>query len=596
MARALLLGTSYGDLDVESSIDAVHAWLSDHVFADEQIERLVGPQASREGILAGLRRLGDEDHGDAPVLVYYAGHGLLYRSPMGAVELGAHVAYPLLVAVDIDRTAEETLNGVFASELSRGLRRIARRARNLTVILDCCHASGMVRLDDEVEDDSVVLRERALHREASARVAGKRRLVVRGVDDERLADSVVVVVASSAGGRAYAHPVTGRMAFTEALLASLATGSSWDSVVATSRARVQEVWPTQQPAVFGPRFRRPFTLDEQLPQHELYRVEREGDDVVLMAGALREIHVGDRFELTPIADAACSSSSPGIVAQPRLVEPDRALLRTSPGDVLLPCHARRVHRGCAPAVEVACADRALRGALADIVAAAGLRVEEAAHDLAARLEVRDGRVGVYDCLGALTHLAPREPLPADELVRCLLRLAAWRGVSRWLFGARAGPALGRCYDLRWGVLKSAGIDAAPGAVRVRPGTPLALSLVNLDRGAPELYAHAFRIGADRAIPAWSPGTGAGFFAARQQIDVADRRAGGVHAHLIDAPASLPPGSYCEWTLVCVANETFDLDIVATPPTARPSPRGQQRARRFDVAVFPYTLDLAAPPQ
>ncbi|MCY1059119.1 caspase family protein [Nannocystis sp. SCPEA4] len=607
MPRALLIGASYGDLDVGSSVDTAHAWLSGHVLADAQIERLVGPQATRDGILAGLRRLGDEDHGDAPVVVYYAGHGLLYRSPMGAVEHGAHVAYPLLVPGDIDDTTGETLHAVFASELSRELRRIARRARNLTVILDCCHASGMVRLDDEVEDDSAVEQERALHREASARIAGKRKLGVRGVGDERLSDRVVVVVASSAGGRAYLDPVTRRMAFTEALLASLATRSSWDAVVATTRARVQEVWPIQQPAVFGPRFRRPFTLDEQLPEHELYRVERVGDDIVLMAGALRQIHLGDRFELIPGAGVGESPASASIAAQPRLIEPDRTLLWASAGVEVLPCHARRIHRGCGPVVEVACAERSLRGALSDLVAAAGLRVADVAGEVAARIEVRDGHVNVHDCLGALVLLAPSEPLSADELVRCLRRLDVWRGVSRWLFGTRGEPALGRCYDLRWGALTSSGIDTAAGIVRVLPGASLAVSLVNLDRGAPELYAHAFRIGADREIRAWSAGTGARFFAAHQRIDVADLQAGSVHAHRIDAPPSLPPGAYCEWTLVCVANEAFELDIAATPPMARTSPRagehtswpaarGQQRARRFDVAVFPYILDLAALPR
>lgn len=165
-----------------------------------------------------------------------------------------------------------------------------------------------------------------------------------------------------------------------------------------------------------------------------------------------------------------------------------------------------------------------------------------------------------------------------------------------------GPALYRYYDLQWGIPTSAGIHAAPGPIRVRPGEALAVALRNLDRGAPELYAHVFRIRADREIQPWSAGTGAQFCAARQHVDAADLRAGLARAYAVDGPLALPPGSYREWTLVVVSRAAFDIALLRTPVSARalpaglqltskPSARGEGPPRDFDIVAFPYTLDL-----
>ncbi|MCY1070980.1 caspase family protein [Nannocystis sp. RBIL2] len=606
MTRVLLIGSAYGGLAVEPSVDSMHSWLLGRLCGEDEIDRLVGARANRAEVLAGLRRLADEDHGDAPVIVYYAGHGHLYRSELGASEPGSHVAYPLLVTIDLDRSTGGTLRSVFASELSRELRRIARRARNLTVILDCCHASGMVRLDDDIDEDVARNCEQALHREACARVVEKRPLAVRGPRPDKpptFADHVVVVAASSAGGRAYPHPATGRMLFTDVLLAALESHTTWDAVLAATRAAVQEVWPIQQPAVFGPRFRRPFSLSEDLAGQDMYRVERVGGDVVLMAGALHGIDRGDRFELLSRPGAA--GNGPLVaVARPATIDPDRTRLRVPLAVEALPrvCHAHRRRGGRLPAVIIDCDAPSVRRRLTELVTAAELRLVDHAPDLAARLEVLERTLHVRDCLGDLVHLAALDRLCEDRLSRCLRRLGTWQGVARWLLGDLSSQPLRRCYELRWGTATGSGIVSVPGPIRARPGALLGVSLHNLDRGAPELYAHTFRIRADREIEAWSSGIGAQCFAARQCVTVADQLADGTRAYRICAPPALPPGSYREWTLVCVAGEAFDPDAMVTPPafrtlssglrrTPKPSARGEPRPRAFDVLVFPYTLDI-----
>ncbi len=602
--RALLIGSGYAGLPVEPSVDSVYAWLLGRQFAPEEIERFGGADATRDNILAGLERLAAVDHGEAPVVVYYAGHGHLYRTDIGAGE-GGHAAYPLLVAIDIEASADGVLRGILGSELSRALQRIARRARNLTVILDCCHASGMVRLDDDTDNEAGRASEHAIGVEASERVARPRSSVKRGASrgaPERLSEQVVVVAASSAGGRAYPHPVSERLVFTDALLAAMDRHATWDGVLAETRARVQAVWPIQHPAVFGPRYRRPLTLEEQLPDDDIYRVERKGEDHVLMAGALGDIDPGDRFELTTLASTNYGPASILGRVQPHMIHPEHTVVRIPIRPLPQPCYARRVVRGRRHAVVLECSDTGLKGVLADLVIAAKLRVgEDGERDLAARLAVRDGMLHVFDSLGELVHLAPIDPLPADDLRRCLHRLDRWCGVSRWLLGDSSGQPVRRCYELRWGRADEETRHAA-GAVQVRPGDALTLALRNLDRGEPELYAHAFRIGADREVRAWNAGIGAQAFAARERIAAGLQRAAGTHAFTIDPPPALPPGVYREWTLVAVSNQTFDVDLIETPLHARALTTGFNRSwgrktrgaeRMFDIVAFPYTLELIA---
>lgn len=595
MPSALLIGSSHGNLDVTASAEAFYTWLLGHGFADDRIRRLVGPQASRAAILAELRRLGDVEHGEEAVVVYYAGHGHLYRTEIGTDAAGFHAAHPMLVAADIDDSAGDILRSVFASELSRELRRIARRAANLTVILDCCHASGMVRLDDDVEGEDVGEQEGALHREACARIVERRLAATRDASPQlptrplsRLSERVVVLAASSAGGRAYPDPETGRMIFTDALLAALDRQPTWDAVLAAIRGRIHETWPNQQPAVFGPRYRRPFTLVEEPPGHDAYRVERVGERLVLMAGALHGIDADDRFDLIAFGGA----DDGGSPARPERVELDRTVLAGS--DVSGPCYARRTRRGAAAGVSVRCADDSMRRALVAMSVAAGLRDGGSPDDVAAHLDVDGGSLRVRDCLGELVFVAPIDPLPERALLACLRRLDIWRAVTRRVHETRTEHPLARCYELRWGVARGPEILAPRGPLVIRPGERLAVSLANLDRGASELYAHVFRVRADREIEAWSAGTGAHFLAARQSLDAADLSSGTARSLRVGAPTGLPPGAYSEWTLVCVSRESFEADVMATPPAARGSSatrRGGERPRELDIVAFRYVLEL-----
>lgn len=600
--RALLIGSGYAALPVDTSVDGMYGWLRRHDFAEAEVERLTGSQATRDAMLAGLERLGEHDPGDAPVVFYYAGHGHLYRTRIGADD-HSHAAYPLLVAIDLDTSEHGTLRSVLGTELSRALQKVARRARNLTVILDCCHASGMVRLDDDLDDDLVCAHEQRLHAEASRRIAA-RRSPVRSAGDlarpERLSERVVVLTASSAGGRAYPHPGTGRLVFTDALLAALDRHTTWDAVLADVRAQVQAVWPIQHPSVFGPRFRQPLTLAEHLPDDELYRVEQQAAHTVLLAGSMAAIHPRDEFELLTFASTTYRPESVIGVVRPYAIQADRTVLRAPVAvRVPQPCYARRIRRGDRPAVAIDCADQELAATLTRVADRAGFRVTNDAVD--ARLELRAGGLHVRDCLGELVHAAPIADLDAETLRRCLRRLDAWRGTSRWLRGDSSGRPLRSCYSLRWGLAGEDTVQPTEGALIARPGDALVLELENLDCGAPELYVQAFRARADREIRGWNAETGAQNFATHQRIHCGQMQANRYQAPL-DAPPGLPPGLYREWTLVVVSNLPFDVGPLETPIHARAlttgldcqwgqAMRGPGDDRMVDIAAFPYSLLL-----
>lgn len=600
--RALLIGSGYAGLPVDASVDAIYQWLRQHDFADAEIEKWTGPHATRDAMLAGLERLADQDPGDAPVVFYYAGHGHLYRTEIGAGG-ESHIAVPLLVAIDLDASSDGLLRSVLGSELSRALQKVARRARNLTVLLDCCHATGIVRLDDDLEDAESHNFEQRIHAEASARITARHAPVFRVLDlapPQRLSERAVVVAASSAGGRAHQHPVTGRLVFTDALLAALDERTTWDAVLADVRARVQAIAPTQYPSVFGPRFRRPLALDERLPDGELYRVEQRGESVVLLAGSLAGIHAQDEFELLTFASTTYGPGSVVGTVRPYAIQSERTVLR-APGAVRVsqPCYARRIRRGDRPTLTIVDVEPDLDATIARIAGHAGYNRTTGPADV--RLEVHAGLLYVRDCLDEVVHAVPVDRLAPDGLRRCLHRLDAWRGTWRWLRSDSSGQPLRRCYSLRWGLMGEGGIQPLGGPLVLRPGDALALEVHNLDRGAPDLYVQAFRVCADREIRAWTPEIGAHNLAPHQRAHGGSLR-GERHLVSVDAPLGLLPGPAREWTLVATSNLPFDIDPFETPIHARalatgfahdwgPNIRGLDDDRRFDIVAFPYTLEL-----
>jgi len=142
---ALLIGVTENQVarwalpDVGKDITALSEVLAHPercAYPAENIKTIVGPAATREGILAGLvwleERLHADPSGNATAVIYYTGHGWRDKAtqPPACFLIPYDVRENAIPARSL--RAED-----FAAEIA------ALQPKRLLVLLDCCHAGGM---------------------------------------------------------------------------------------------------------------------------------------------------------------------------------------------------------------------------------------------------------------------------------------------------------------------------------------------------------------------------------------------------------------------------------------------------------------------
>ncbi len=137
--RALLLGVPATDLNVSLSIERLSELLPRLGIA--RIERCVGDEATRTGILLRLDTLVREAEPEQPVLVYYFGHGGRVRFP----KLPAPWHEYEHSYVTCTREVLGRWEAVLDIELSSRLAALDARCGNVTAIFDCCYSGEVVR-------------------------------------------------------------------------------------------------------------------------------------------------------------------------------------------------------------------------------------------------------------------------------------------------------------------------------------------------------------------------------------------------------------------------------------------------------------------
>lgn len=302
--RALVIGSQTDGLTgVEHDAAAMAAMLAARGFA---VDLRVAERATREGIAAGYAALIAASAADDAAVIYYAGHGAYADD--GATR------YQAIVPTDMAASTDDDFRGITTWELSIWQAQLTRRTRNATVILDCCHAAGMGRLDGVarawphplvVGVAAHLAALRARHGEAYAQVAPHGD--PHAVRVAAASHDQVAYEASHDDGAT-------RGVFTTALLEVLQIDAAmaWAAIIDAVRARVLRRFPSQRPEVAGPSRRRAFSLDEvtredavRMPpgEHGVYAHELEVELGTVVAGQ-RCPHVGpmaltlaDRFYL-----------------------------------------------------------------------------------------------------------------------------------------------------------------------------------------------------------------------------------------------------------------------------------------------------------
>lgn len=141
--RALLVGVAdiHGNqpLQPRASVAVVAQLLQD--LGGWMINVVEGTCGTRDTILTALRQLASEVGADDDVFFYFFGHGGVVRFK-GSPLLGSRPYHYIAAARPGPKVR---LTGVFDFELSAILAKIDETCKNVSAILDCCHAANIVR-------------------------------------------------------------------------------------------------------------------------------------------------------------------------------------------------------------------------------------------------------------------------------------------------------------------------------------------------------------------------------------------------------------------------------------------------------------------
>ncbi len=499
--RALLIGPRTGDLqgvgnDVEAMAAALRAW-------DFGITPCVGDDASRAGILAAYEQLIEQAQPDDAVVVFYSGHGGYCRPPEHERTASTPPRIQFIVPSDFDASQPGDFRGITDIELSALLARLTERTRNVTVVLDCCHAAHMSREAGRTVKALSVPASYALlsaHLDRLRRQAPgfDRRWTPPGNAD------AVRVVACAPEQSAYEYAVAdGRSMgmLTEALTLALGEAReggltvSWATVLERVREQVLTIMPTQRPDVEGPARRLLFDRTETDAVATL-PVSVEGGRVRLGGAPLLSVRAGDEFVVMPPDSAGPDEGTKLGDVQIDRVDDSAAWGRFQPRqqETAVPLGAR-AHRTrmAAPALPVRVPGTDPHSA--DLVRAMGtaalVRMAEPGEH--AEIEVRidgAGALTVYDRIGPLHAPRPADAPGIARIVQDLKRLAQAHLLRR--LAEEPGSGLGGALEVEFGVVRDGGAQPAlpnrplyldePIYVRVRNGSPDAVYVSLLDIG------------------------------------------------------------------------------------------------------------------
>lgn len=455
----------------------------------------IGTASTREGILAGYDQLIASARPDQPAVFYYTGHGFYaYREAEARPWQG-------LCPSDIDAGSADDFRGITAWELSIKQAQLTRRTRNVTVILDCCHASQMSREGAVVGGVARVL-PHPVRVSFSAHLEALRARYGCDVDTvESSGDrNAVRLVACGQGEAAFeyeASPGVYRGAFTEALLHILrGVGDarvSWAAIESAIRTRVFDRFPSQRPSVDGPVRRIVFALDEDDLPHLPAIVAIPGG-FHLIAGQLMGVSQGDVYGVMPPGCRTYDDSTAVAEVQVRdtfATVSFATLLRWINGhtelrnaSLAVPLERQVVKW---PVSVIASEDA--QDLVASAFAATGvLRVAHPDELALATLTVARHAVTIDDSIGPLCA-SSCFPDDLELLVRTLTALGAARRV-RQLEGEHGVSASE--VDVEWGVIEGGHMQQKPDRGSIL-GLRARVYVKAVSRAQRPLFAHVFNI-------------------------------------------------------------------------------------------------------
>lgn len=300
-----------------------------HGFAADNIRLLTDDQATRDGILAGLRWLLERVGPDELAVLFYAGHGSQMpdrekTKPSGWDET--------LVPYDSGRGAHPNRD-ITDDELRLWLLELASRTPYVTLIFDCCHSATLHRTANS-DERSVDRDERPLSELPPSPLSPAQQAQLQELDRSSAKTSAeshwlpssnryVVLAAcreretakehSYSDGKQPAHAGALTFFLSEALRQAPADATYRD-VFERTALEVSRRYPTQHPASEGALDRSIFGKTEHPTPTYVLVSKVQGDAVTLEAGEPQGVEPGSEYLLYPPGTRDFDGSS----AAPRL--------------------------------------------------------------------------------------------------------------------------------------------------------------------------------------------------------------------------------------------------------------------------------------
>jgi hypothetical protein len=417
--RALLIGSQTGGLTgVHADIEVMNDALTGLGFTTmPSIEK----NATANEIVARYRGLIEDTGSDDAAVIYYSGHGGRQRNPLAAQDPALPTWLQYLVPTDYDDRSEGRARCVLAEELTRLQLELTDRTRNVTVILDCCHAARMSRnasaipkANDQLDlsDDDLVRRWQELR-------AGR----LLEADANPHAVRVVASAPEQSAFETYDARLGHRHGGLTAALVPLLTGVdvtaiTWLDALEVIRTGVCGAHLPQRPEIEGPADRLLFSLNTRGGTGVL-PVRVEHGTAALPDAAVFGITVGDRYHL--VAPGTNSPVGSAVVA--RIIAGDAVLTvdGTEPRDLptgtaAWPVDVALTRRSV---VVLPTDDQRRDRLIADLAQQARVRFTEGSTDAVATLHIEADAVRVFDAAGQPLYAGPVSQAEAVRAVRTL---------------------------------------------------------------------------------------------------------------------------------------------------------------------------------
>jgi hypothetical protein len=577
--RALVVGAAHQDLKgVDHDVAAMTSVLEARGF---KVDKCVGADATRDGILGAYRRLIDQVGAGEPAVFFFSGHGGYAAAPETD---GLSLQY--LVPNDYDAADADDFRGIVSVELSVLQSELAdKTGGNLTVILDCCH-SGQLARDPHQRLKAVAP---APYQRVKAHLD---RLAAGGLPVERWRNEgnpdVVRVVACAPRRPAYEYRNDQNRTvgvLTEALTMALAEATdpamTWAVVIDRVRQRVVGMSYDQRPEVEGASDRKLFSTEPGNLLMSLPVSPIGGRRVRLDCAPLLAVEVGDEFMIMPPGAA-------GTDHRQRLgdLTIDRVASTWAEGPVTFAAGSpslvgARAFRTCVHAARIRVrAARELADALAGHPLLDVIGPDEP--DWVAEVTIGDDRcLTVNDRIGPLHPPRPAGPDGIAQVIRDL-RILAQTTQLRRLAETRFW-ALNADVDLEWGrVVADTPTPTLPDA-EVREGDRIYVRVRN--GGAATVWVSIIDIGLTGKITILTKGAPGGWECRHGESYTfgEDRRQGVITGARLTWPTGFDPAhARPETLLVVVTSAPQDLRALEQPGIALRRSRSPVRTPLQDM--------------